>query len=153
MTNAKWHSHFLRIAEANASISKDPSTKVGAVITDSLNRVISLGYNGYARGVSDVYEDRDEKLRRTIHAEVNAIIFSQRDLTGCSIYTTHPPCANCTSVIIQSGIAQVVSVVPLDDFSDRWLSSMLSSQKQLTEAGYSLITETIDGRHIQIWKK
>ena len=30
------------------------------------------------------------------------------DLTRCSLYTTHPPCLNCTQAILQAGIRVVV---------------------------------------------
>ena len=41
------------MAKLVSSWSKDPSTKVGAVITDDENRIISVGYNGFPREVID----------------------------------------------------------------------------------------------------
>ena len=44
-TATKWHKRFFDLAYLVASWSKDPSSKIGAVIVDSRNRVISTGYN------------------------------------------------------------------------------------------------------------
>jgi dCMP deaminase len=67
-----------------AKLSKDPSTKVGAVILDSKRRIVSGGYNGFPRGVEDSDErlnNRETKLRMTIHAERNALSFATAQLT------------------------------------------------------------------------
>jgi dCMP deaminase len=95
----KWDMRFLALAAHISSWSKDPSSQVGAVITDG-NRIVSLGYNGFAAKVKDAEErlgDRETKLQLTIHAEENAMIFAKRDLRGCTVYVTHPPCPRCAS--------------------------------------------------------
>jgi dCMP deaminase len=107
----KWNKRFLELAKLVSTWSKDPSTKVGAVITDPKNRVVSLGYNGYPQGIKDEgLENREEKYAKVLHGEVNAILFSNKDLTNCTIYV-YPllPCSSCMSLIIQSGITKVVS--------------------------------------------
>lgn len=68
----KWDHRFAGLVTLVASWSKDPSSQVGAAIVDAKNRVVSLGFNGFPRAVADAPVDRDEKLRRTIHAEENA---------------------------------------------------------------------------------
>ncbi|MEG1463000.1 MAG: cytidine deaminase, partial [Anaerorhabdus sp.] len=45
-----WDQYFMGLAHLSALRSKDPSTQVGAVIVDSTNRVVSIGYNGLPRG-------------------------------------------------------------------------------------------------------
>lgn len=92
---SKWDARMLAVASLISGWSKDPSTGVGAVIVDPQNRVVSMGFNGFPRAVKDSASamlNRDEKLRRTIHAEDNALLFARRDVAGCSIYVTHPPC-------------------------------------------------------------
>lgn len=85
----KWDARHLEMAHHVSAWSKDPSTKVGARITDSRNRVISEGFNGPPRGVQDdPTVDRETKLRRTIHAERNAILFARQALTGTTLYVT-----------------------------------------------------------------
>lgn len=120
--------------------SKDPSTKVGAVIVDSNRRVVSTGYNGFARGVSDMaerMEDRDVKYRMILHAEENAIMFSKRDLTGCSLYVTSlPPCSHCAALIIQSGIRRVYT--KKQEIPERWKESFELTSTMFSEAGVEL---------------
>lgn len=113
----KWDIRFLRLAREVSTWSKDPSTKVGAVITDPENRVVSLGYNGFPRHIhddEDLYADRDQKYKRVVHAEQNAILFAEKkNLYGCTLYTYPiPPCLNCTPFIIQTGIRKIVTIQP-----------------------------------------
>ena len=52
----KWDHRFLALAEHISHWSKDPSTKVGAVITHRSKRVVSMGFNGLPAGVEDTEE-------------------------------------------------------------------------------------------------
>lgn len=113
--NILWSYRFLELAETVASWSKDPSTKVGSVIVDSSRRVLSLGYNGFPRGVEDTverYSDRDTKLLLVSHAERNALDNSPGSVEGATLYATLFPCNECCKSIIQRGIKKVVSFVP-----------------------------------------
>lgn len=107
MTN--WHERFFAMADLVSSWSKDPSTRVGAVIVDSWDRtILGVGYNGFPRGVDDRYGSREDKLLRTVHAEANAILNANRSVSNATIYVTPlHPCANCAGLIIQSGIKMV----------------------------------------------
>lgn len=109
----KWHHRFYDLADLVASWSKDPSTKVGCVIIDTDTRaVLSVGYNGFPRGVVDRpewYEDRAYKYPTVVHAEVNAILSSMADLTGATLYCNMGiPCPDCAGPIIQAGVKAVV---------------------------------------------
>jgi dCMP deaminase len=133
----KWDARFLGLAAHISAWSKDPSSQVGAVITDG-NRIVSLGYNGFAAGVEDTQErldDRACKLNLTIHAEENAMIFAKRDLTGCTVYVTHPPCPRCASKLIQEEVARVVYIAPSEDFLSRWAADLELSNEMYHEAG------------------
>lgn len=134
----KWDGRFIQQAELVASWSKDPSTKVGAVIVRPNNTVASVGYNGFPRGVDDSPDrlaNREEKLSLTIHAELNAILNAREDLTGCSIYVTHPPCVQCACAIKQAGIEQVIYKKPTPDLVARWGPSLERALKVMDEAG------------------
>ena len=48
-----WNQRYLQMAHGVASWSKDPSTKVGAVIIGAKGQVLSTGYNGFPRGIAD----------------------------------------------------------------------------------------------------
>lgn len=130
--------NFMEMASLVAGWSKDPSTKVGAVIVDNDRRVVSTGFNGFAKYVKDHAErlaDRDTKLQLTLHAEANAILIARRSVENCTIYITHPPCPHCASMIIQSGIRVVYYKKPNADFLSRWGRQMDTSLAILREAG------------------
>jgi dCMP deaminase len=94
----KWDTRFLDLAALVASWSKDPSTKVGAVIVRPDRTVASLGYNGFPRGVADTesrYEDRETKYQLVVHAEANAIISAGESVKGMTMYGTLFPCCDC----------------------------------------------------------
>ena len=131
----KWDARFIALAQLVATWSKDPSTQVGTAIVDPKNRVVSLGFNGFARGVQDLDVTREEKLRRTIHAEENALLFAGRPVEGCTIYVTHPPCARCAAKLIQAGIVRIVAQMPAEGFGERWADDMRSASAMFLEAG------------------
>lgn len=131
----KWDERFSELAALVATWSKDPSTKVGAVIVDQKNRIVSIGFNGYPHGIINCDDERDERLRKTIHAEENALLFAGRDVEGFTIYVTHPPCARCAAKIIQMGITRVVSSSPNHTFLERWAADVVGAAKMFDEAG------------------
>lgn len=114
MGRPTWDQFFLQLAELTATRSKDRSTQVGAVIADTSRNVVSVGYNGFPRGINDEIESRHERPAKylwTCHAEENAILSAARRgaaVCGCRIYVTHHPCSRCARGIVQAGIFQVV---------------------------------------------
>jgi len=133
----KWDNRFLELAKLISTWSKDSSTKVGAVITNDKNRIISLGFNGYPRMVNDENLDsREEKYAKTIHAELNSILFSRGNLCGCTLYV-YPlvPCSNCMASIIQVQIQRVVVLVEDDcERIKRWQNSNEIALKMAEQA-------------------
>jgi dCMP deaminase len=136
---ADWDARFLEMAILVSKWSKDPSTKVGAVITRG-KFVVSLGFNGHPAGVADSadrLEIRENKYRTIIHAEINAILSAGKPLQGCTLYVwPFMPCSQCASIIIQSGIRRVVTV-PSD--SERWAESFQCTEQLFREAGVELV--------------
>lgn len=136
----KWDLRFLDLAQFWAEkCSRDPSTKVGAVITKG-KRLVSMGYNGFPAGVEDKperYADRDLKYKLIVHGEINAIVLAGQPLEGTTLYTwPFMPCSNCAGIIIQSGITKVVA--PEND-SERWQESFAITRNMFREAGVQLI--------------
>lgn len=129
---SEWAQRFIALAEHVAQWSKDDSSKVGAVITDR-KRIISLGFNGYPAGVDDKILSRDQKIRRTVHAEANALAFANTNVTAFQMYITHPPCSHCAGHIIQRGISTVVWKVPDPHFLERWADSYYESLEMFRE--------------------
>ena len=113
----RWDARFLEMAKVVASWSKDPSTKVGAVIVRPDKTVCSVGFNGFPRFVDDSpgqYADRNIKYPQVKHAEENAILFAREHLAGYTLYV-YPlrTCCPCSGDVIQAGIKRVV--VGLDE--------------------------------------
>ena len=127
----KWVNRFLDLASVVGSWSKDPSTQVGAVIVDQRNRIVSVGFNGFPHGIPDDTISREEKLRRTIHAEENALLFANTSVEGCTIYVTHHPCSRCAAKLIQVGIKKIIYA---DGLSENWGDEVRSAQYMLHEA-------------------
>jgi dCMP deaminase len=138
----KWDSRFFDLCSLVASWSEDRSRKVGAVIVGPANEVRSLGFNGLPRGVSAEDETRHsrtdgEKYYWFEHAERNAIYNAARtgtSLSGCRIYTSLFPCADCTRAIIQSGIVQL-NTFSAPEAEETFLRSFQVSKAMLSEAG------------------
>jgi dCMP deaminase len=111
-----WDEYFMGIALFTSLRSKDPSSKVGAVIVNQKNRIIGTGYNGFIAGVeeSNFSWDRDGEWLQTkypyvVHAEANAILNSTTsNMEDCRIYTTLYPCNECAKKIAQKEIKEVI---------------------------------------------
>ncbi len=118
----KWDLLFLRESKLVSSMSKDPSTKVGAVVANGKEH-IQFGYNGFPSRVEDKpewYADRDIKYKLVTHGEINAIINAKQDVTGCTVYTWPlPPCAACAALLGAYGIKRVVSWIDLSATSTK----------------------------------
>lgn len=156
MNNAehKWDIRFLDLAKLAASWSKDPSTKVGAVIVGPDGEIRSAGFNGFPRGIADTEErltNREEKLNLVVHAEMNAVLNAARfgvQLKGCTMYVVAtdqsgmvwggPPCTRCTVEVIQSGIFTIVSY-PKKSAPSRWQNSLAVAEGLLEEAGVKFV--------------
>lgn len=134
-----WDLRFIELAKHVATWSRDPSTKVGAVIVRPDRSIASVGYNGFPRGVLDLpqrYADREQKYPRVVHAEQNAILSAHERLTGHTLYISPlPPCAHCAGSIIQSGISRVVTDCDVASLPERWLADLTISREMLDEAG------------------
>ena len=139
----KWHGRYIRLAKEFATWSKDPSTKIGAVIIGNKGQIISQGFNGFPRGVSDLpgrYEDRPTKYKYVVHAEANAIynaIHNGANTNGATIYVTGlPVCHECAKAIIQTGIAKVV--MDTHPCETTWKDSGQLAMEMMWEAGIEI---------------
>ena len=132
-----WDEYFMGVSILSSLRSKDPNTKVGACIVNKNKRIVGIGYNGFPVGCSDdeFPWGRDGEFLKTkypfvVHAEANAILNSTTDLSGATIYVSLFPCHECSKLIIQSGIKEIVYL------SDKY-SGTESDQaaKRMLEAG------------------
>ena len=147
---SKFDRRYLRLARFIAQDwSKDPSTKVAAVIADKTGKPVSFGFNGFAAGVEDTPErlsDRPTKYALMVHAERNAIIFADRSrLDGATMYLwPFPPCSECASMIAQAGLARLVTIHPTAEHLQRWEQSFKTMRIVMRETGVQLITHDPD---------
>jgi len=140
---AEWDQFFIGMADYVSTRSKDPSTKVGAVIVRPDGKTIaSLGYNGFPRGTSDdpaLYNDRPEKYRRVVHAEVNAVLNATSSTEGATVFVTHPPCSQCMALLIQAGVKTVVHPTPDPAMAERFAESFNAARSMAYEADVMIV--------------
>ena len=141
---SKWTQRFLDLAKHIASWSKDPSTQVGAVAINDDGILLSIGFNGFPRGVNDDqsrYNDRDIKLRLISHAEQNLIAqaaYSGQSLKGSTVILSGLfPCSACTKLLIQAGVKRVIAPEPSGN--ERWKEDAEWSETMLKESGVEVI--------------
>lgn len=134
-----WHSYLFGFAQHAATKSKD-TTQVGAALVGPEGEVRLTGFNGPPRGVLDLPERfvRPAKYLFACHAEASVIGFAAREgirTAGCTLYTTHLPCAGCARLIIQAGITEIVhgdgtTSMPAEEFA--------AAREMLAEAGVAV---------------
>lgn len=144
----KWDRFYLGLAEYYSKASKDPSTKVGAVVVNFYERasgkVVGLGYNGFPPGVDDNperYNNRELKYKLVTHAEVNACVDAGPKAAGATLYVfpsfmLPPICNECCKIAIASGISEIVGYDfdPNDERAKRWEESIKISRLLCEEA-------------------
>ena len=102
-----WEETALILAETIARCrSQDPYVQVGACAVLQDNSV-SLGYNGPPPGIEIDWSDRDKRVARMIHAEVNAL--RSVNPGECKfLAVTLLPCRNCMTFIASKGVKKVL---------------------------------------------
>lgn len=114
-----WDVYFMRMAYEVATKSKDPSSKVGAVIVRD-KRPLLFGYNGIPPKVNDYLEryKKPVKYKWIVHAEQNALHCAAKygiATENTILYVPMMPCARCAGSIISCGISKIVLHVPAVD--------------------------------------
>ena len=134
---------YLQLVEFQAELfSKDPSTKVAALVLDNNQNIRSTGFNGLPRGFEETTErwSKPTKYDYVVHAEANAICSAARNgatLAGCTLFSTLFPCNECAKLIIQAGIAKIVTRKPEENSS--WLSSFEKSREMFDECSVEIV--------------
>jgi len=133
-----WDETFVQLCNIIAMRSKDPNTQNGSCIVNDKNIIVGLGYNGFPRGCSDdelPWEREggfcDVKYAYVVHAEANAIFNANAEVAGTRIYCNLFPCNECSKIIIQKGIKEVIYTSDKYHDQDIWKSS----RKMLDMAG------------------
>ncbi|MEM6911374.1 MAG: deoxycytidylate deaminase [Verrucomicrobiota bacterium] len=101
--------YAMALAQVACLRSEDPFRKVGAAALDHANRVIGTAYNGLAPGfeVSEgFWDDRDQRRKYMLHAEVNLCSLFKRGDARLIAVTTKP-CTSCMQMICAYGVKEV----------------------------------------------
>lgn len=111
----------MNIALQVAKASYCKRAKVGAILVKNDN-IISFGYNGTPSGFDNncECENEDKTNKDVIHAESNVITKCSKSTyssEGSTMYLTLSPCYECSKLIIQAGIKEVVYMEEYRDTS------------------------------------
>jgi len=118
---------YLQLARTLAQRSTCKRLKVGTVIsTTDYRKVLAIGYNGNATGLSNQC-DRDEAGNcGCLHSEENAVINCDSPrLVEKIVFVTHLPCVACAKRLINLG--HVKAVYYGEDYRIRDSLQMLES--------------------------
>jgi len=147
MHGKAWGNRYTCLAKEISTWSKDPSTKVGAVVIGNNGEVLSQGYNGFPRGIKDTaarLKDRERKYNLVVHAEMNAIYnagLNGVSLKGSTLYVYGlPVCNECAKGIIQVGIDKVIATRPAD-YNEKWDDSIKDAKALFKEAEVDYIID------------
>ena len=132
-----WDERFIGLARHIAGWSKNPSTKVGAVVVDRTGCIVSEGYNDVVRRIELTEAQWNDSATRRfygVHAEANVILHARiANLNDCVLYVTHFPCVACAKLIIESGIC--IICVPESAGIETWEDEQAKAQEMFLEAG------------------
>jgi dCMP deaminase len=127
--------------------SKDPSSKVCAIAVGKTHNLVAFGYNGFPPGIADTDErlnDREMKLRLTIHAEVNALTNAWFEVE--TLYCTHHPCDKCAPRIIAERTIKRIVYLKNEDYENRWIEDITFAKSLFRESNIELIEiESVEG--------
>jgi len=132
-----WDTYFMDIAYMVSTRSRCLRRRVGAVLVQG-KKLLGTAYNGAPMGVPDCseagcmiaeqYEVEKERCIRTIHAEQNLLLFTDRiDREGSTVYVTDQPCWTCANMLANSGVTEIVYHRPYPKDADK--VSRLMGQK------------------------
>jgi dCMP deaminase len=107
MNRLNWEEYALKLANVASERSEDPYVKVGACALRHDNSVAGLGYNGAPPGIEIDWNNRDDRRKRVVHAEVNALRYAKPgecSLIACNLL----PCNDCLRMISSYGISKII---------------------------------------------
>lgn len=146
-----WKRQWIAHAQLLASMSPCGRGKVGALIIDARNNVVSSGFNGPPRGVPGSLCGGDfcERDKRGClsgeqtevgchHAEQNALMNAcarGAATQGCTLVTLMSPCLACAKLIHHAGIAEVITWAAYDPRGAAYLANVGVPVEVVLEVG------------------
>jgi dCMP deaminase len=99
---------YMRMADELAKRSTCARLQVGTVLTDAqLEHVVSIGYNGNARGFANRCDSDQAGGCGCIHSEMNALVKSPGELRDKVAFVTASPCVMCAKLMVQAHVSHV----------------------------------------------
>ncbi|KAJ4332644.1 Deoxycytidine monophosphate (dCMP) deaminase [Didymella glomerata] len=154
-----WDQYFMQLADLAALRSNCMKRRVGCVIVKE-KRVVSTGYNGTPRGMTNCNEGGCPRCNNAakggvglstclcLHAEENALLEAGRDRIGQTaiLYCNTCPCLTCSVKITQVGISEVVynQGYLVDDQSARIFAESGVRLRQFTPPADGLVDLSMD---------
>ena len=143
-----WDVSFMKHVYLCAERSKDPRTKIGAVLVKD-KRIISGGYNGFPIGVldlSDRYNDRETKYKFIVHAEHNCVLTAAKlgiSTLNTTLFSQGIPCCDCSKSLIQGGVKEIVVHKQWQEYErqfnwKKWIDSSKISEIMFNETGIKI---------------
>lgn len=123
---------WLALAKEIAMNSNDPSTKVGCVLVNQQNQIVSAGFNHLPLDCDPKSLTREEKNALSVHAEHHALSLTKEGSHGTAYLWPVEPCHRCARKLSRVGIERVVA--PIDEESGvylRWHKHLMSSRNHL----------------------
>jgi Deoxycytidylate deaminase len=140
MTQQQIDAAYLDMAERISDNSEDPSTKTGCVVVAKHGREF-FGWNHLPPGTpAEVWNDREAKYARVVHAEIDALMDAGLSRHGATVYM-HPwmPCERCAASLASAGVARVVARKADPEREQRWAKSFTLARQILADAGVELV--------------
>ncbi|MCQ2751996.1 MAG: cytidine/deoxycytidylate deaminase family protein [Coriobacteriales bacterium] len=124
-----WDEYFFSIVNEIETRSTCIRRHVGALLVKD-KRIIASGYNGCPTGLSHcsdvgcireklgIPSGQQHELCRGVHAEQNAITQAARygvSIDGATLYCNTQPCTQCTKMLINAGVKEIVFKNPYPD--------------------------------------
>lgn len=119
--------YMMNIADVVSTRSTCSRRKVGAVIIDDWNHILSTGFNGVPSGVEhctdvpckgvDLPSGQGLDICKAQHAEVNAITHCHDLKNAVTIFITTSPCMACAKLIAATRITTVMYKGPVYDIT------------------------------------
>ena len=132
---------MLRVAAVLALRSTCTRRQVGCVLTDSLGRILSTGYNGVARGQPHCIDKpcpgamfgsgQRLDLCQAIHAEQNALLQCKDVDKIDTCYVTCSPCVTCTKLLLNTPCQRIVfaEVYEHKESASLWIKDSLHNRQ------------------------